>query len=871
MGLKSTAGPVAGQYVPAVSGLSTANTAAAATNNTTLIQAALNAGGLVQITTPGIISINATLLIPSNTTWYIGRGVILVRTAGGGACLMARNSDAVNGNVNIKIVGEGVLYCNSNSYQAVYNANPTDCPYYANLYAANIPDISGSITSASPYVHGLYFENVNGLYVGDGLTIMQQYKSGIELRSVTNFHFKNITYYADDPINQNNGSTLGRDAVHSQGRNSFGLIEEQYGAQNDDFMCLNCRDINAWANTASGTGSITDVEFRQIYGKVLWRGGTIVHLYGGLDVASAENTSKGTCTITVAAPAVVTNAGHGLSANAPIFFTTSGALPTGLSTGVVYYVSSPTTNTFQVSATPGGAAITTTGTQSGTHTLFSAPTSNGFDLAPAITSIVEIASTGIYTATTATAHQMVPGQHFIIYGSNPVGFNTGGATYAVPSAGVNIGTVVAAPTTTTFTFAAAGGSGLTYVGSATLVRIYQMNRIYGHNIDLVRGVNCSAIGYSCTTDTTKNFAVIEDVAFRNVTGFCTSPTASSGLIGQNFSRLINSWHDQCVTRNSTIYPLYGAYNNGHLAGVSKWTNIRQSVPMTCDVSGGIWAGFNAGYETLIIDGVDVILKSTGASGDAAIQVGYAGGVAVINNGVSRQGVQLSAHALVQVASADCGVVTINNPTLVSPSTDTRIKLCTVIGAVTAGQLNVTGLSLASNWFAPMIDCFGVGLTINIQNNRLVGNVASKGGMIQYYNAGTITVNDLGNAYGAATLFNSSSTTSTIALKRSISTVQTLTSGAAPAVDCNLGNVMTLATGANATVTLGAPSNVPPAGERVQMTITQDATGGRTVAFNAAYIFPTAFSNTGNTANKKTTVLFVSDGTALVAQGANSWY
>lgn len=45
----------------------------------------------------------------------------------------------------------------------------------------------------------------------------------------------------------------------------------------------------------------------------------------------------------------------------------------------------------------------------------------------------------------------------------------------------------------------------------------------------------------------------------------------------------------------------------------------------------------------------------------------------------------------------------------------------------------------------------------------------------------------------------------------------------------------------------------------------------TVAWNAAYIFPTAFSNTGNTANKKTTVVFISDGTALVAVGANSWY
>lgn len=101
--------------------------------------------------------------------------------------------------------------------------------------------------------------------------------------------------------------------------------------------------------------------------------------------------------------------------------------------------------------------------------------------------------------------------------------------------------------------------------------------------------------------------------------------------------------------------------------------------------------------------------------------------------------------------------------------------------------------------------------------------------------------------------------------------QTIASSATPAWDLNVGNIVAINTGANATVTFGAPSNVPQAGTLCMVTVTQDATGGRTVAWNAAYIFPTAFSNTGNTANKKTTVVFISDGTALVAVGANSWY
>lgn len=72
-------------------------------------------------------------------------------------------------------------------------------------------------------------------------------------------------------------------------------------------------------------------------------------------------------TMTIASPCVVTWTAHGLPANTPIVFTTSGALPTGLVAGATYFVKSPTTNSFNVSATAGGAAINTSNTQSGAH------------------------------------------------------------------------------------------------------------------------------------------------------------------------------------------------------------------------------------------------------------------------------------------------------------------------------------------------------------------------------------------------------------------------------------------------------------------------------------------------------------------------
>jgi hypothetical protein len=73
---------------------------------------------------------------------------------------------------------------------------------------------------------------------------------------------------------------------------------------------------------------------------------------------------------------VVSWTAHGLTAGTPILFTTTGALPSGLVAGTIYYVLSPTTDSFNVAATPGGSAITTTGTQSGTHTAIANPNKN---------------------------------------------------------------------------------------------------------------------------------------------------------------------------------------------------------------------------------------------------------------------------------------------------------------------------------------------------------------------------------------------------------------------------------------------------------------------------------------------------------------
>lgn len=84
-------------------------------------------------------------------------------------------------------------------------------------------------------------------------------------------------------------------------------------------------------------------------------------------VTNAGYTSK-TFTVTIAAPAVFTMTAHGFIGGERIRLSTTGALPTGLANNIDYYIIPIGVNTFSLSTTSQlGTAITTTGTQSGTH------------------------------------------------------------------------------------------------------------------------------------------------------------------------------------------------------------------------------------------------------------------------------------------------------------------------------------------------------------------------------------------------------------------------------------------------------------------------------------------------------------------------
>lgn len=75
-----------------------------------------------------------------------------------------------------------------------------------------------------------------------------------------------------------------------------------------------------------------------------------------------------TVTMTIASPCVVTDNSHNRSEGDTVIFTTTGALPTGITASAVHYIRNPTANSYNVSTTPTGALINTSGSQSGVHT-----------------------------------------------------------------------------------------------------------------------------------------------------------------------------------------------------------------------------------------------------------------------------------------------------------------------------------------------------------------------------------------------------------------------------------------------------------------------------------------------------------------------
>ncbi len=98
--------------------------------------------------------------------------------------------------------------------------------------------------------------------------------------------------------------------------------------------------------------------------KAFYEGDTLIK-----DSYTIGEGNQSACSISIGSPAVITQA-NTFVAGQQVFFMTTGVLPTGLLPLRNYYVIAAglSASSYQISATLGGAAINTSGAQSGTHT-----------------------------------------------------------------------------------------------------------------------------------------------------------------------------------------------------------------------------------------------------------------------------------------------------------------------------------------------------------------------------------------------------------------------------------------------------------------------------------------------------------------------
>lgn len=161
------------------------------------------------------------------------------------------------------------------------------------------------------------------------------------------------------------------------------VLDVKPGAASDSTNTITMSLSSIWTKTlgswASGAGNgMLDVG---TVGDNLW-----YHIYLIYDTATAtadllaslSGLSAGpvpaVVTISVATPCVVTSTNLGVQVGACFQFGTTGALPTGITAGTNYFVTStPSVTTFQFAATQGGSPINTTGTQSGVQTVVFSP------------------------------------------------------------------------------------------------------------------------------------------------------------------------------------------------------------------------------------------------------------------------------------------------------------------------------------------------------------------------------------------------------------------------------------------------------------------------------------------------------------------
>lgn len=150
------------------------------------------------------------------------------------------NSDTINGNRNIKIIG-GIWDGNN---QGKYNKK-------ADLFDVN--GYSGTVMN---------FVNINGLFLYD-FTVANSVAYNIRMCKLNNFEIKDIRFFSEKPASN-------QDGLHFCGEVHSGIIENigaiSHGQTNDDLIALNADDcVERVENYDLVCGDISDIKIKNVF------------------------------------------------------------------------------------------------------------------------------------------------------------------------------------------------------------------------------------------------------------------------------------------------------------------------------------------------------------------------------------------------------------------------------------------------------------------------------------------------------------------------------------------------------------------------------------------------------------------------------
>ena len=213
---------------------------------------------------------------------------------------------------------------------------------------------------------------------------------------------------------------------------------------------------------------------------------------------SVDVYAQATVTITIATPGVVTWNAHGLMAGQQVQLSTTGALPTGLAAATTYFVIPVDANSFRLSATQSGAAINTTGSQSGVHTMTAISITGSLDTAAATggitlgTPVASTSGTSIDFTSIPAGTKRITVMFYGVStnGASPVQIQLGDSggieTTGYLGATSRSGSISAANNSAGFLFEDAGSASIVRHGSLTLCLLSSSGNIWTANGNIGR-------------------------------------------------------------------------------------------------------------------------------------------------------------------------------------------------------------------------------------------------------------------------------------------------------------------------------------------------------------------------------------------------